>query len=80
MPVAATEIERLILEAFPGARVEIEDLAGDGNHYAAKVVAEEFRGLNRVQQQRMVNQALASILDGNNAPLHALALQTSAPE
>ena len=80
MPVAATEIERLILKAFPGARVDIQDLAGDGNHYAAKVVAEEFRGLNRVQQQRMVNQALASILDGANAPLHALALQTSAPE
>lgn len=80
MPVPATEIERLILEAFPGAKVEIRDLAGDNNHYAASVVAEEFRGLNRVQQQRMVNKALAPILEGSNAPLHALALTTAAPD
>jgi stress-induced morphogen len=80
MPVTASEIEKLIVEAFPGAKVEIRDLAGDGNHYAATVVAEEFRGKNRVQQQRMVNQALKPILDGQNAPLHALALQTSAPD
>jgi stress-induced morphogen len=80
MPVQAAEIERLIREAFPDAQIEIRDLAGDGNHYAASVVAEEFRGKNRVQQQRMVNQALKPILDGENAPLHALALQTAAPE
>ncbi|MEO0821389.1 MAG: BolA family transcriptional regulator [Pseudomonadota bacterium] len=80
MPVQASEIERLITEAFPTATVEIRDLAGDGNHYAATVVAEEFRGKNRVQQQRMVNQALKSILEGADAPLHALALQTSAPD
>ncbi len=80
MPVPASEIERLIRDAFPGASVEVRDLAGDGNHYAATVIAEEFRGKNRVQQQRMVNQALKSILDGPDAPLHALALQTSAPE
>jgi len=80
MPVEPGEIERLIKDAFPTARVEIRDLAGDGNHYAATVVAEEFRGKNRVQQQRMVNQALSSILKGSNAPLHALALQTSAPD
>ena len=80
MPVQAAEIERLLRDAFPGARIEIRDLAGDGNHYAATVVAEEFRGKNRVQQQRMVNQALKSILEGQNAPLHALALQTSAPD
>lgn len=80
MPVEAAQIERLLRDAFPGARVEIRDLAGDGNHYAATVVAEEFRGKNRVQQQRMVNQALSSILAGQNAPLHALALQTSAPD
>ncbi|MGF1500207.1 MAG: BolA/IbaG family iron-sulfur metabolism protein [Paracoccaceae bacterium] len=80
MPVPATEIERLIRDRFPDARIEIEDLAGDGNHYRATVIAEEFRGLNRVQQQRLVNQALASILDGADAPLHALALQTSAPD
>jgi stress-induced morphogen len=80
MPVPASEIERLIRAAFPGATIDIRDLAGDNNHYAANVVAEEFRGKNRVQQQRLVNQALKSILEGPNAPLHALALQTSAPE
>ncbi|MCL5775422.1 BolA family transcriptional regulator [Limibaculum sp. FT325] len=80
MPVEAAQIERLLRDAFPGAQIEIRDLAGDGNHYAATVVAEEFRGKNRVQQQRMVNQALRSILEGQNAPLHALALQTSAPD
>ncbi|HSF93495.1 MAG TPA: BolA family transcriptional regulator [Thermohalobaculum sp.] len=80
MPVPASMIERLILDAFPGAKVEITDLAGDNNHFAANVVAEEFRGKNRVQQQRMVNEALKSILEGQNAPLHALALQTSAPD
>ena len=64
----------------PGSPGRIRDLAGDGNHYAATVIAEEFRGMNRVQQQRLVNQALKSLLDGSNAPLHALALQTSAPD
>ncbi len=80
MPVPASQIEHLIRDAFPGAQVEIRDLAGDNNHYAANIVAEEFRGKNRVQQQRMVNQALRSILEGPDAPLHALALQTSAPD
>ena len=80
MPVQATEIERLIKATFPDAQVEIRDLAGDGNHYAATVVDESFRGKNRVQQQRMVNAALKDILEGANAPLHALALQTSAPD
>ena len=80
MPVAASEIERLILETFPNAQVEIQDLAGDNNHWAATVVDESFRGKNRVQQQRMVNAALKEILEGNNAPLHALALTTRAPD
>ena len=80
MPVPATEIERLILARFPNAKVEIRDLAGDNNHWAATVVDEEFRGKNRVQQQRMVNEALKEILDGPGAPLHALALTTSAPD
>jgi len=80
MPVQATEIEHLVREAFPGATVEVRDLAGDNNHFALTVIAEEFRGKNRVQQQRMVNKALESILTGANAPLHALALQTSAPD
>ena len=80
MPVAASEIERLILATFPDAKVEIQDLAGDNNHWAATVVDESFRGKNQVQQQRMVNAALKEILDGPNAPLHALALTTSAPD
>lgn len=80
MPVTAIEIEKLILETFPEARVQIQDLAGDGNHYAATVVDESFRGKNRIQQQRMVNAALKDILQGHNAPLHALALTTSAPD
>ena len=80
MPVSAVVIERMILDAFPGATVEVSNMAGDNVHFAATVVAEEFRGKNRVQQQRMVNNALKSILEGANAPLHALALQTSAPE
>ena len=60
MPVPASEIERLILARFPNAKVEIRDLAGDNNHWAATVVDEEFRGKNRVQQQRMVNEASRS--------------------
>ena len=80
MPVPASEIERLILATFPDAQVEIQDLAGDNNHWAATVIDESFRGKNRVQQQRMVNAALSEILDGANAPLHALALTTHAPD
>ena len=80
MPVQPGEIEALLRARFPDATIEIRDLAGDGNHYAATVVAEEFRGMNRVQQQRLVNQALKELLDGSEAPLHALALQTSAPD
>ena len=77
MAMAATEIERLILERFPNAKIEIEDLAGDGDHYAASVVAEEFRGKSRVQQHQMVYDAL----QGNMGDvLHALTLKTSAPQ
>ena len=54
MAMEAYEIEALIREAFPGAQVTITDLAGDGNHFAAEVIDDAFRGLNRVQQQRMV--------------------------
>ena len=80
MPVQPSEIERLIRAQFPDATIEIRDLAGDGNHYAATVIDESFRGKNRVQQHRMVKAALSEILDGANAPLHALALQTNVPE
>ncbi len=76
MPMEAVEIERLIKEAFPDATVTIQDLAGDGDHYAASVVAEAFRGKNRVQQHQLVYAALKGKMGGE---LHALALTTSAP-
>lgn len=76
MAMEAGEIKRLILEAIPDAEVTIRDLAGDGDHYAAEVVAESFRGKSRVQQHQMVYQALKGNMGGI---LHALALQTSAP-
>ena len=77
MPMAASEIERLIRERIPDADVTIRDLAGDGDHYAAEVVAESFRGKSRVQQHQMVYEALKGRMGG---ALHALALQTSAPD
>jgi len=76
MAMAADDIERLIKERFPDARIEIEDLAGDGDHYAATVVSEEFRGKSRVQQHQMVYDALQGNMGG---ALHALALKTAAP-
>ena len=80
MAMEAVEIERLIRDAFPSAEVEITDLAGDGNHFAAEVIDESFRGLNRVQQQRAVYAALNGKMDGPNGQLHALALTTKAPD
>lgn len=80
MAMQAVEIEQLIRSAFPGAMVEITDLAGDGNHYAATVTAEEFRGLNRVKQHQMVYAALKEKMAGSHGELHALALTTKAPE
>jgi stress-induced morphogen len=78
MAMPAAEIERLIVAAFPDARVEIKDLAGDGDHYSATVVSAAFRGKSRVQQHQMVYGALKGQMGG---ALHALALQTSvAPE
>jgi stress-induced morphogen len=76
MGMAAGEIEALIRMALPDARVTIEDLAGDGDHYAARVVSEAFRGKSRVQQHQIVYAALRGRMGGE---LHALALQTSAP-
>ena len=76
MPMDAGEIERMIKEAIPDAAVTIRDLAGDGDHYAAEVVSESFRGLSRVKQHQMVYDALQGNMGG---VLHALALQTSAP-
>lgn len=80
MAMEAYEIEALIREAFPDAQVTITDLAGDGNHFAATVIDEGFRGLNRVQQQRKVYAALQGRMDGPNGALHALALTTRAPD
>ncbi|ALN73146.1 MULTISPECIES: BolA/IbaG family iron-sulfur metabolism protein [unclassified Aureimonas] len=77
MPMNARDIETMIKEAIPDAVVTIRDLAGDGDHYAAEVVAESFRGKSRVQQHQMVYQALQGNMGG---VLHALALQTSAPK
>ena len=77
MAMQPAEIERLIKTALPDADVEIRDLAGDGDHYAAKIVSEAFRGKSRVQQHQIVYAALQGHMGGL---LHALALQTSAPE
>jgi len=77
MPMDENDIVRLIKSALPDAQVTIQDLAGDGDHYAATVVSESFRGKSRVQQHQMVYQALQGNMGG---VLHALALQTSAPE
>ncbi len=77
MAMDAHEIERLIKEGIPDARVSIRDLAGDGDHYAAEVVSASFKGKTRVQQHQMVYAALKGNMGG---VLHALALQTSAPE
>lgn len=76
MPMDAGDIERMIKEAIPDAKVVIRDLAGDGDHYAAEVVSESFRGISRVRQHQMVYDALKGNMGG---VLHALALQTSAP-
>ena len=80
MAMLAKDIEALILEAFPDAKVTITDLAGDGNHYAAEVIDESFRGKNRVQQQRAVYASLKGRMDGAHGELHALALTTKVPE
>lgn len=76
MAMAAEDIEKMILAAIPDAQVEITDLAGDGDHYAARVVAESFRGKSRLQQQRAVYAALGGNMGG---VLHALQLTTGIP-
>ncbi|MGY9047644.1 BolA family transcriptional regulator [Puniceibacterium antarcticum] len=79
MAIEAQEIEDLIRAEFPAAQITITDLAGDGNHYAAEVIDESFRGKNRVQQQRAVYAALKEKMDGPSGALHALALTTKVP-
>jgi stress-induced morphogen len=77
MAMDANEIERLIKQRIPDAEVTIRDLAGDGDHYAATVISESFRGKSRVQQHQIVYQSLQGQMGG---VLHALALQTGVPE
>jgi len=76
MGMAAENIARMIKERFPDAEIRIEDLAGDGNHYAATVISEAFRGKSRVEQHQMVYDALKGNMGG---VLHALALKTATP-
>ena len=76
MPMSAVEIERVIREGLPDAEVRIDDLAGDGDHYRAHIVSEQFRGKSRLQQHQLVYQALGGRMGGE---LHALALCTSPP-
>ncbi|HIB17696.1 MAG TPA: BolA family transcriptional regulator [Alphaproteobacteria bacterium] len=77
MAMKSAEIERLIREAMPDAQVRIEDLRGDGDHFAAYVTSQSFQGKSRVQQHQLVYQALKGAM---GEQLHALALQTSIPE
>ncbi|MGC6328699.1 BolA family protein [Rhizorhabdus sp. FW153] len=77
MPMAASDIEAMIKAALPDAQVEITDLAGDGDHYSARVVSESFRGLSRISQQRLVYDALGGRMGG---VLHALQLSTGIPD
>jgi stress-induced morphogen len=77
MPMAASEIEALIIAALPDAKVEIRDLAGDGDHYAARIVSASFAGLNRVRQHQLVYKALGGRMGGE---LHALQLETAVPQ
>ena len=77
MPMQAADIEKMIKAGIPDAEVTIKDLAGDGDHYAATVIAESFRGKSRVQQHQLVYASLEGQMGG---VLHALALQTGVPE
>ena len=78
MTIDARDIENLIRAAFPKAKVTVD--GDDGQHFAAEVIDESFRGMNRVQQQRAVYAALKGKMDGAHGELHALALTTKAPD
>ncbi len=78
MPISAPEIETLLRDAFPDAKITVQ--GDDGAHFAAEVIDASFKGKNRVQQQRAVYGALKGRMDGSNGDLHALALTTKAPE
>ena len=77
MAMSANEIEELILKTFPNAKITIDDLRGDGDHYAAQIITEEFKGKTRVQQHQMIYNAMEGKV---GTELHALALNTSAPK
>jgi stress-induced morphogen len=76
MPMTQDALETALREGFPDATIEVEDLAGDGDHYKARIVSEAFKGLPRVRQHQLVYAALKGRMGGE---LHALALETSAP-
>jgi stress-induced morphogen len=77
MPMTASEIENRIRMALPDARIELRDLAGDENHWAATIISEQFRGKSRVQQHQMVNAAFGADM---GTVLHSLSVQTKAPD
>ena len=77
MPMTASEIEKRIRMALPDARIEVRDLAGDDNHWAATIISEQFRGKSRVQQHQMVNAAFGADM---GTVLHSLSVQTKAPD
>lgn len=76
MPMAQADLEAALREGFPDAQIEVQDLAGDGDHYKARIVSTAFKGLPRVRQHQLVYAALGGRMGGE---LHALALETSAP-
>ena len=78
MAMLASDLEALIRDALPNARIRVE--GDDGVHFSAEVIDESFRGMNRVQQQRAVYAALKGRMDGPNGAVHAIALTTKAPE
>lgn len=77
MPMSASEIEKRIKAAIPDAQIELRDLAGDDNHWAATVISEQFRGKSRVEQQRLINAAFGADM---GTTLHSLSVQTKAPD
>ena len=76
MPMPIEDLEAALREGFPDAQIQVDDLAGDGDHYRARIVSQAFQGLSRVRQHQLVYAALKGRMGGE---LHALALETSAP-
>ncbi len=76
MPISQEELQTRLQEAFPDGQIAVQDLAGDGDHYRARIVSEAFRGLTRVRQHQLVYQSLGGRVGGE---IHALALETLAP-